>query len=206
MEASSEAHAGNDRVTQIAALLAEHRTALASALTAMERDSAPLADAVDLVIETLRGGRTILLAGNGGSAAEAQHFAAELVGRFRRERPAYAALALTTDTSILTAIGNDYSFADVFSRQVEGLARPGDLFIAFSSSGESENLIRAVDVCRRVGVRVLAVTGNRPSTLGNAADVNVQTPAPDTATIQELHTFITHVLCDLAEAALAGNS
>jgi D-sedoheptulose 7-phosphate isomerase len=206
VETKSKTTATTNRATQIAAILADHRSALSAALQSMEQDCAPLAAAVDLVISTLRAGRTILLAGNGGSAAEAQHFAAELVGRFRRERPAYAALALTTDTSILTAIGNDYSFADVFARQVEGLARQGDLFIAFSTSGESENLIRAIDTCRRLGVSVLTVTGNRPSTLGQAADVSIRTPAPDTATVQELHTFVTHILCDLAEAALAGDS
>jgi D-sedoheptulose 7-phosphate isomerase len=192
-----------DRTAEIACMLADHRAALDRALQIMEKDCARLAAAADLVLATLRVGRTVLLTGNGGSAAGARHFAAELVGRFRRERPAYVALALTTDTSILTAIGNDYSFADVFSRQLEGLARAGDLFIAFSTSGESENVLRAVERCHRLQVKVLAVTGNQPSTLSRQADVAIQAPAPDTATIQELHTFTTHVLCDLAETALS---
>jgi len=192
-----------DRTAEVCGLLAEHRETLAESILALESQSGVLATAVELALQTLKSGNTILLAGNGGSAAEAQHFAAELVGRFRRERPAYAALALTTDTSILTAVGNDYSFDDVFARQVEGLGRPGDLLIAFTTSGESENLLRAAAACRIKDIKVVAVTGNRPGRVGAASDVNVLVPAPDTATVQELHILVTHIMCDLIEREMA---
>jgi D-sedoheptulose 7-phosphate isomerase len=202
MRASHDAAEEDRRGREVAALLAAHRQSLSESIRQLEDDCGQLAAAVELVIGTLRSGHTVLVAGNGGSAAEAQHFAAELVGRFRRERPAYPALALTTDTSILTAIGNDYSFEEVFSRQIEGLGRPGDLFIAFSTSGESANLVRAAEACRGRGIATLAVTGSRPSSLGSAADIALLMPATDTPTVQEMHTLITHVLCDLAEEAL----
>lgn len=173
-----------------------------AALAEMERNAEVLGAAAALMIETLRGGGKVLLAGNGGSAAEAQHFAAELVGRFQRERPAYAALALTTDTSILTAVANDYSYEDIFARQVAGLGRRGDLLIAFSTSGESENLVRAAETARERQIAVVAVTGNRPSRLEGAADLTVRTPAEETPVVQELHTMITHLLCDIAETDL----
>lgn len=199
----AQAESGQGHESEIRGKLSRHREILDQSLRGLEDVSAALAAALELALGALRRGRTILLAGNGGSAAEAQHFAAELVGRFRRERPAYSALALTTDTSILTAIGNDYSFDDIFARQIEGIGRPGDLLIAFSTSGESENLLRAVDRCRKIGIKVVAVSGGRSGRLGEAADVNILVPAPDTATVQELHTLITHVLCDVIERELA---
>ncbi|CAN5598297.1 D-sedoheptulose 7-phosphate isomerase [soil metagenome] len=160
--------------------------------------------AAELVTGSLKRGRKVLIIGNGGSAAEAQHFAAELVGRFRLERRAYPVMALTTDSSILTAIGNDYGFSDVFSRQVEAFAQPGDLLIAFSTSGESENAIHAALEARRRGASVLAVTGERACRIEQYADVVVHAPSSDTPAVQELHTMFTHMLCDIVESELAG--
>lgn len=162
-----------------------------------------LARAAELVTRTLLGGNTAFTLGNGGSAAEAQHFAAELVGRFKRQRRAYPVLALTTDSSILTAVANDYSFEDVYARQIEAFARPGDLLIAFSTSGESKNAIRAAHAARLAGCSVIGMTGERESGLGRLADIVVQAPSSDTPTIQELHSMFTHVLCDVAEVTMA---
>jgi D-sedoheptulose 7-phosphate isomerase len=154
-------------------------------------------------VRALRDGHKAFVAGNGGSAAEAQHFAAELVGRFKRERAPYPVLALTTDTSILTAVANDYGYREVFARQLGAFAQPGDVFVAFSTSGESENLLCAAEEARRRGTAVIAVTGERASRLEAVADVCVRIPLRDTAAVQELHMLVTHILCDIAEAELA---
>ena len=157
------------------------------------------------LVETLRSGHKVLVAGNGGSAAEAQHFAAELVGRFKRERAPYAVLSLTTDTSILTAVANDYGYQDVFARQVHALGQPGDLFIAFSTSGESENLLRAAIVGRQRQVTIVAITGDHPSRLQALADLIIRVPVVDTAIVQEMHMVVTHILCDIVEADLSAS-
>lgn len=182
--------------------LRERRDRHLAALERIDDCQEALLRAADLLIETLGNGHTVLTLGNGGSAAEAQHFAAELVGRFRRERRAFPVLALTTDSSILTAVANDYSYARVFARQVEAFARKGDLLIAFSTSGASENAVEAALAARERQAMVIAMTGNRVATLCDCADVIVQAPSDDTPTIQELHTIFTHVLCDAAESAL----
>lgn len=187
----------------MAEALAHHRPLLLDALTALQDEAPLLGRITHMVIEALRGGHTILLAGNGGSAAEAQHFSAELVGRFRRERRPYAAVALTTDSSILTAVGNDYSYADVFSRQVLALGRPGDVLIAFTTSGRSENLIRAADAAHAKKMTVVAVTGQRESPLSALADLTLRAPAAETPVVQEIHMLVTHLLCDLIEETLA---
>jgi D-sedoheptulose 7-phosphate isomerase len=157
------------------------------------------------LVETLRLGHKVLAAGNGGSAAEAQHFAAELVGRFKRDRSPYAVLSLTTDTSILTAVANDYGYHDIFSRQVLALGQPGDLLIAFSTSGESENLVRAAEAAQQRRMTVVAVTGDQHSRLEGLADLTVRVPTIDTAIAQELHMVVTHILCDIAETELAAD-
>ena len=185
--------------------LAWRRSALDGALIEMAKRSDVLAEVATRLITTLRTGRKALVAGNGGSAAEAQHFAAELVGRFKRERAPYAALALTTDTSILTAVANDYGYDDVFARQVLGLGQPGDMLIAFSTSGSSENLVRAAVSGHERGMTVVAVTGDKPSKLAMAADLAVRVPLVDTACVQELHLAVTHILCDIVEAELAAD-
>lgn len=190
-------------VDAILAALGERQAALPSALARMTSGAEALAKVAARLVATLRAGGKILIAGNGGSAAEAQHFAAELVGRFKRERAPWAALALTTDTSILTAVGNDYGYAEVFARQVAGLGAPGDAFLAYSTSGESENLLRAARAARKRGMAVFAITGARASSLARLADVAIRIPVSDTALAQELHMAVTHILCDIIERALA---
>ncbi|HEY6959114.1 MAG TPA: SIS domain-containing protein [Candidatus Limnocylindria bacterium] len=165
--------------------------------------SEDLARCAHLLVHTLRHDGKILVAGNGGSAAEAQHFAAELVGRFSRERCGYPVMALTTDTSILTAIANDYAYADVFARQVEAHGRPGDLLLLFTTSGESENIVRAAHAARRRAMTVVTLTGSRRSRVGRCADVVVRMPTCETPVVQELQMALTHALCGIVEDALA---
>jgi D-sedoheptulose 7-phosphate isomerase len=182
--------------------LAARRSDIDAALACLA-DQADLIDSASgLITETLSSGGRVLIAGNGGSAAEAQHFATELVGRFKREREAYAVIALTADTAILTAIANDYGFGHVFERQVCAYGQPGDLFVAFSTSGESENLILGAVTALQRGMRVLSVTGKRDCRLSELADVAIQAPSTDTQLIQELHTIVLHVLCEAVESAL----
>jgi len=153
---------------------------------------------------TLRGGGTLFFAGNGGSAADAQHLATEYVVRYQTTRPAMRAIALTTDTSLLTACANDLGFDEVFSRQVEALAEPGDLLVLHSTSGESPNVIRAAQAAKARGVSVVAFVGRGGGQLKDLADVALVIPAADTARIQELHLAIEHVICDLVEDRLRG--
>jgi D-sedoheptulose 7-phosphate isomerase len=182
--------------------LACHRSILDTALAQLVSRSKVFTQAMSQLIETLRSGHKVLVAGNGGSAAEAQHFAAELVGRFKRERAPCAVLSLTTDTSILTAVANDYSYDDVFARQVLAYGQPGDMLLAFSTSGESENLVRAATAAQRCQMTVIAVTGDQTNRLECLADMTVRMPAVDTAIIQELHMVVTHILCDFVETEL----
>lgn len=163
---------------------------------------APVAQAVEMVLDALRGGNKVLLCGNGGSASDAQHIAAELVGRYTRERPGYPAVALTTDTSNLTAIGNDYGFDRVFERQVEALGKRGDVLIAISTSGNSPNVLRAVEKARELGVSIIGLAGRDGGALAEAVDLSLVAPHQETARIQELHITIGHIICDLVEAAL----
>ncbi|NJD20690.1 MAG: SIS domain-containing protein [Gemmatimonadetes bacterium] len=165
----------------------------------MTREIASLAS---LVEETLRRGGKILFCGNGGSAAEAQHLASEYVVKFARERMPLAALALTTDTSALTACANDYGFETVFERQVRALARPGDLLVLQSTSGESENLIRAADAARAMGVATAALLARDGGRLGQRVDLALVVPTWSTARAQEVHLAVGHVICDIVEQAL----
>jgi D-sedoheptulose 7-phosphate isomerase len=153
---------------------------------------------------TLRGGGTLFFAGNGGSAADAQHIATEYVVRYQTNRPAMRAVALTTDTSLLTACANDMGFDEVFSRQVEALAEPGDLLVLHSTSGESPNVIRAAQAAKSRGVGVVALLGKSGGQLKDIADVVLIVPSTDTARIQEIHLAIEHVICDLVEDRLKG--
>jgi D-sedoheptulose 7-phosphate isomerase len=154
-----------------------------------------------LVTGTLARGRTVFFCGNGGSAAEAQHLAAELVGRYRRDRAAFPALALTTDTSILTAVGNDYGFERVFARQVEALGRRGDLLVAMSTSGRSPNMLAAVTAARARGLRVIGMTGQGGTAFARRCDAGLVVPSRSTPRIQEMHLLVGHLLCEAAEAA-----
>ena len=149
----------------------------------------------------------ILSCGNGGSAADAQHFSGEMLGRFEMERPGLPAVALTTDTSVLTAIANDYQYADIFSRQVRALGQTGDVLLAISTSGNSENVLRAVNTAHERGLRVVALTGGDGGTIAQALDpedIEIRVPAQRTARIQEVHILIIHSLCDVVDAELLG--
>jgi D-sedoheptulose 7-phosphate isomerase len=161
-----------------------------------------IASSSELIIETLRSGHKILVAGNGGSAADAQHLAAEFVGRFLFNRQALPAIALTTDTSILTAVGNDFGFEKIFSRQVEALAQEGDLLLGISTSGRSVNIMNAFDAARQRGCRTLALTGCDGGPMLCSADQALVVPAKHTPHIQEAHLTMIHILCDLVEQAL----
>jgi D-sedoheptulose 7-phosphate isomerase len=163
-----------------------------------------VAHAAGIICEALAAGRLVLACGNGGSAAEAQHLVAELVGRFRRERDPWSALALTADSSVLTAIGNDYGFESVFARQVTAFGRPGDVLVGFSTSGESMNVINAARAARGCGMSVVALTGREPSPFGRHADIAISVPADDTALVQEVHGVLVHVISEIVESRLAG--
>ena len=160
--------------------------------------------AAELVADALAGGGQVLFCGNGGSAADAQHLAAELVGRLQLERPAYRAVALTTDTSVLTAVGNDYGYAEVFARQVEGLGRPGDVLVAISTSGRSDNVLRAAASARARGMAVIAFLGPAPSPLDEDADLALHVDGDVAGLVQQGHITIGHALCEWVERRLAG--
>ncbi len=158
--------------------------------------------AARLLAGTLEGGGKILLFGNGGSAADAQHLAAEFVNRFQIERPPLAALALTTDTSILTSIANDYDFLEVFAKQIKALGRPGDAALGLSTSGNSANVVKALEAARQLGLATLALSGGDGGPVAAAADLAIVVPSRNTPRIQEVHITIGHVLCDLVDFLL----
>ncbi len=169
--------------------------------------SRPIADAVNALVGCITAGGKVLACGNGGSASDAQHFAAELIGRFERERPGLAAIALTTDTSILTAVGNDYAFHDIFSRQVQALGAPGDVLLAITTSGNSANVLAAVDAAHAKEMTVVALTGRgggRMNELLTETDVHICVPHERTARIQEVHILTLHCLCDAVDLQLLG--
>lgn len=178
-------------------------------LAAIETLATPVAQAIEVIVAALAADHKIMACGNGGSAGDAQHLAAELIGRFERERPELAALALTTDTSILTAIANDYDFDQVFSRQVRGLGQAGDVLVAISTSGNSANVAAAIDAAHDRDIRVVALTGKgggRIATMLTDEDVHLCVPADRTARIQEVHLLIIHCLCDGIDAVLLGDN
>ena len=164
--------------------------------------AAPVAECALLLIDALQNGHKILTMGNGGSAADAQHFAAEMVGRFLLERKALPAIALTTDTSILTAVGNDYGFDDVFKRQVEALSLPGDVLIGLSTSGNSKNIKRALEVGKDIGAITIGLLGRDGGEIASISDFNLTVPSTETPRIQEAHLVMIHILCDLVEKGL----
>ncbi|TAK91589.1 MAG: phosphoheptose isomerase [Burkholderiaceae bacterium] len=174
---------------------------------AVEVLAAPIAQGIELMFNALANDKKILACGNGGSAGDCQHFAAELIGRFERERPALAAIALTTDTSILTAVGNDYSYDEVFSKQVRGLGQPGDVLLAISTSGNSKNVLAAVDMAHQREMTVVALTGRDGGKMNERlrpGDVHICVPHERTARIQEVHLLTIHCLCDGIDVALLG--
>jgi D-sedoheptulose 7-phosphate isomerase len=176
--------------------------AFAAAIKVHERvrnNLGPAVVAAQAISDALKAGHKLLVFGNGGSAADAQHVAAELVGRFQRERAAMAAIALTVDTSILTAVGNDYSFKQVYARQVEALGNHGDVAMAISTSGESPNVIAALQAAKTKGLKTIALTGRDGGGVGRAAEIHVNVPDQNTARVQEVHRTLLHVMCEVIE-------
>ncbi|MBS1161305.1 MAG: phosphoheptose isomerase [Proteobacteria bacterium] len=176
-------------------------------LNAIEMMAAPIAAAIEILTNSLINGGKILACGNGGSAGDSQHFAAELIGRFEAERQELAAIALTTDSSIITAIGNDYAFDQIFSKQVRGLGHAGDVLLAISTSGNSANVIEAIKAAHDAEMHVVALTGKGGGLIGEMLgddDIHLCVPADRTARIQETHLLVIHCLCDGIDALLLG--
>lgn len=185
--------------------IADHfRNSLAGLTRAAQSDElqAAVKAIADAMTQALRSGNKLLLIGNGGSAADAQHIAAEIVGRYKQERPAWAAIALTTDTSALTAIGNDYGIEQIFARQVRGLARPGDVLIAMTTSGRSPNILAALQTARDLGVTTVGFTGTKGESLRALCDHVLIAPSDDTPVIQQIHMVAAHAICDDVERAV----
>lgn len=178
------------------AYLESARLALASI------DSASVERASDLCIECVRSGGTIFFCGNGGSAVDSQHFAGELVGRFRRERRPISAVALTANSAIITAIANDYDFSEIFSRQIEALGRPGDVLVAISTSGNSANVLKAVETARGISMKIIGFTGARICALPGMSDICVKVSSEETSHIQEALLVAGHAICDAVEKAV----
>lgn len=170
--------------------------------TIEERLTTGISRVAVMIGDALKDGKKLLLMGNGGSAADAQHFAAEIVGRFRMERRGLPAMALSTDTSILTAIGNDYGFEAIFRRQVEALASEGDVVIGISTSGTSENVFSALSLARNMGCRTVGLLGRDGGTIRDIVDIDLTVPSEDTPRIQEGHIMMIHIICDLVEKRL----
>lgn len=192
----------------IARVAHQFEESVAAKQAATEELAGPIADGIEAMVNCLTNGGKVLACGNGGSAADCQHFAAELVGRFERERPGLAAIALTTDTSALTAIANDYSYEEVFSKQVAAIGQPGDILLAISTSGNSGNVIMAMNAAREREMSIIALTGKSGGKMGEMlteGDVHICVPHTRTARIQEIHLLSIHCLCDGIDAILLGD-
>jgi len=190
------ADAGGAKVVESAldAAIALHRTV-------RDRDLSAVVRAAETIRVAFAAGGKVLTFGNGGSAADAQHLAAELVGRFERTRAAFAAVALTADTSVLTSVANDDGFAHVFARQIEGLGHPGDVAVAISTSGESANVLEGLRVATLRGMRTVALTGRSGGSVGAAAEVHINVPDDSAARVQEVHRTLIHAICRIVEGA-----
>lgn len=174
---------------------------------AMETLAEPIAMAAGMIVSSLLGGGKVLSCGNGGSAADAQHFSSEMLNRFERERPGLPAIALTTDSSTMTSIANDYQYEHIFSKQISALGHPGDVLLAISTSGQSPNLIRAVIAAEEQQMKVIALTGKDGGEIGRlitGEDMEIRVPSQSTARIQEVHLLTIHCLCDLIDTQLLG--
>ncbi len=185
----------------------QFRDSAETKLASLEALRDPIRRATEMMVASLMANGKIMACGNGGSAADAQHFAAELINRYERERPALAALALTTDSSILTSIANDYDYEQVFSKQVSALGQPGDVLIAISTSGNSRNVMRAIEAAHERDVRVVALTGREGGAIGGmlgGEDVHVCVPSQRTGRIQEVHILALHCFCDGIDYLLLG--
>lgn len=180
--------------------------ALLNAMSSDQQLREQIAQALSISVTALRSGNKLMFIGNGGSAADAQHWAGELVSRFNFDRPGLPAIALTTDTSILTAIGNDYGYDYVFARQVEALGRKGDVLLAISTSGNSKNVLRAIQAAREIGIAVVGFTGKSGGMMAESCDLCFRIPSGETPKIQEGHEFLGHLLCDLIEQEIFGDA
>lgn len=178
--------------------LIEHQQTLQKVIDTLEND---IKAACELTVAALKDGKKVLLAGNGGSAGDAQHIAAELTGRYVKERISLPGIALTVDTSALTAIGNDYGYDRVFARQLEGLGQPGDLFIGISTSGNSESILQAFEIAKQKGLKTLGLSGRDGGKMNGACDLNIIIPSNVTARIQEMHILIGHIICKAIDNA-----
>lgn len=187
-------------------IITAHLERSAAAMAEAARDGAlvkNIAAMAGAMTQALRAGGKILLAGNGGSAGDAQHIAAEIVGRYKRERKGWAAIALTTDTSALTAIANDYGYEQVFARQIEGLGRKGDVFVGLTTSGQSPNILAALKTARAQGLVTVGFTGPKGASLASLCDHLLVAPTDDTPVVQQIHLAAGHAICDAVEQALA---
>lgn len=171
----------------------------------LENNVDDISNIVKKVIDCLKSGNKILICGNGGSAADSQHFAAELIGRYKLERVSLPAIALTTDTSIITAIGNDYGYDKIFSKQVEGLAQSGDILIGISTSGNSQNILEAYNVAKSKGVTCIGLLGRDGGEMKTLGDLNFIVPSNNTPRIQEAHILMIHTICEIMENTMFGN-
>jgi len=165
--------------------------------------SVQIENSITLIIKSIKKGNKIVLFGNGGSAADAQHMAAEFVGRFMKERKSFPAIALSTDSSIITAIGNDYSFEKVFSRQAESLVKKGDVVIAISTSGESKNILEGIKTSKKIGAKIISLTGKNGTKMERNSDIFLNVPSTITSRIQEVHRTIIHIICEMVEDELS---
>jgi D-sedoheptulose 7-phosphate isomerase len=185
--------------------IAAHFEQSLAGLARATQDAALLATAREIaavIIAALRTGNKLLIVGNGGSAADAQHIAAEVIGRYKQDRPCYAAIALTTDTSALTAIANDYGFEQVFARQVTGLGRRGDVLLALTTSCRSPNILAALRTAREIGIVTIGFTGTKGKTLGEFCDHLFVSPSDDTPVVQQIHLSVAHGICDAIEQTM----
>ncbi|MGB9561972.1 MAG: D-sedoheptulose 7-phosphate isomerase [bacterium] len=176
----------------------DHRVGFA----ALEENLDTIEKVAGLIVERIKKGKKVLVAGNGGSAAQSQHFAAEIVGRYAKERKGYPSIALTTDTSIITAIGNDYGFENIFRRQIEAIGENEDIFIGISTSGNSTNIIEAIKEAKKLGLTVITLTGRDGGKMRNISDYNINIPLKDTPRIQEIHDTILHMIAEITERIL----
>ena len=199
---NGDASERSERLMEIREGVRRGEETFAAAIKLHERVRSNLGPAIvaaQAISDALKTGHKLLVFGNGGSAADAQHVAAELVGRFQRERAAMSAIALTVDTSILTAIGNDYSFKQVFARQIEALGNRGDVAMGISTSGESPNVVAALQTAKVKGLKTIALTGRDGGSVGRAAEIHVNVPDQNTQRVQEVHMTLLHVMCEVIE-------
>jgi len=188
----------------IATAILHRAQSLSAVLTLVAARGDRVTCAATIIRDALAAGHRLLACGNGGSAAEAQHLVGEFVGRFLLDREPWPAMALTTDSSVMTSIANDYGFDAVFARQITAFGRAGDVLVAFSTSGESPNVLNAAREARRCGLRVIALTGQEPTTLGQLADVELAVPERETPLVQEVHGVLVHLISEIVESSLVG--